>query len=255
MGVRTYMNVNEILARRTDLSTFLVHLTRADTEELTAEDSLASILRSQVIEARNPFGMAADKLRSAGDDASSQNTVCFTETPLENVNLLASAIEGRACQFAPYGIAITRRQARSLGVNPVWYLDITPGHNWLTNPINTLVQTNIENPGGDSRGILEISPFMEQMGTRQQTGDGPGEQGYRKEFWWEREWRHVGNFSLPPRYIVLCPKRSIPALRGIIEELDEFAAPNKYSFVDPMWSLEMIIGKLAGFSGSELGAF
>jgi hypothetical protein len=32
---------------------------------------------------------------------------------------------------------------------------------------------------------------MEQMGTGTRAVDG---RNYQKEFWWEREWRHVGDF-------------------------------------------------------------
>jgi hypothetical protein len=37
-------------------------------------------------------------------------------------------IEGRSVQLEPYGIAITKKLGRKGGVNPVWYLDMTPGH-------------------------------------------------------------------------------------------------------------------------------
>lgn len=51
------MDIKELLARRSDLSTFLVHLTR-DYESMSARDNLKSIVSDRVIEARNPFGSA-----------------------------------------------------------------------------------------------------------------------------------------------------------------------------------------------------
>jgi hypothetical protein len=79
----------------------------------------------------------------------------------------------------------------------------------------------------------------------------------KKEFWWEREWRHVGNFSLPDNaFIVLCPA----ADRCEIERLVERVHPDpefcpRVSVVDPAWSLEMIIGSLAGLGPEDLGPF
>ena len=38
-------------------------------------------------------------------------------------------------RVGPYGMAITKQTARTCGVNPVRYLDITPGRDWLTSPL------------------------------------------------------------------------------------------------------------------------
>jgi hypothetical protein len=46
------MNLNDILNRRNDLSTFLVHLTRKY-EEVAAKSNLESILRDRCIKARS----------------------------------------------------------------------------------------------------------------------------------------------------------------------------------------------------------
>lgn len=247
------MEIDQLLARRTDLSTFLVHLTRSDEAE-SASDRLKGILREQKILARNAFGMAAGELQKKSLPVEHQKAVCFTETPLQNVNLLAERIEGRDCQFEPYGIAIARKQARRSGVNPVWYLDITPGHSWLTNPVNSLVNSAIESGDFENQPIAKLTPFFEQMGSKP-NGNDPWDKGYKKEFWWEREWRHVGNFSLPSRYIVLCPSAEIQNMKKVIEELPVALEPAKVSYIDPRWSLEMIIGRLAGLGADDLGAF
>lgn len=247
------MNIEQLLARRTDLSTFLVHLTRSNngTEPI---DGLIGILRDQKIKAESPFGMAVKKLERKSISTDTQKTVCFTETPLENVNLLTEVIDGRECQFRPYGIAITRKQARQIGANPIWYLDITPNHSWLTEPLNKLIDDAIEAGDFSNQPISKITPFLEQMGTYD-GGQGIIKRRYKKEFWWEREWRHVGDFHLPARYIVLCPSAEIKRVKYEIEKLDDLQKPQRVSYVDPMWSLEMIIGKLAGFESDELGAF
>ena len=237
------MQIQELLARRPDLSTFLVHFTR-DHPGHGAADNLRSILDSQVIEARTAMGMAYEKLRAA-DPAHpglpSQRVVCFTETPLESLYLLAEEIDNRNCRFRPYGIAITKRIGRVKGVNPVWYLDITPRHDWLTTPVNALVDAAVALPPAEFAAlpISKLAPFFEQMGTR------PGH--YRKEFWWEREWRHVGEFLLPDEFIGFCPEAEI-------EDFEAFAAAHERDarFIDPFWSLERIIAHLAGFAPGDV---
>jgi hypothetical protein len=86
-------------------------------------------------------------------------------------------------------------------------------------------------------------------------GLGAHDRPYRKEFWWEREWRHIGNFQLPNHYIVLCPSSDIARVKDVVDNLNELDSPSKVSYVDPRWSLEMIIGKLAGMTSDDLGAF
>jgi hypothetical protein len=78
---------------------------------------------------------------------------------------------------------------------------------------------------------------------------------YHKEFWWEREWRCIGDYHLPPRYIILCPVADIQEMETVFDGLRGTQKPSHVSFIDPTWSLEMIIGKLAGFEGGELGPF
>lgn len=239
------MRIEDLLARRSDLSTFLVHLTRTVGEQ-SAKDRLIAILQSQRAIATTAMGHAVHPLSSAGKPTDSQRCVCFTETPLEHVSLLVGEIEGRACQFAPYGVAITKKQGRKSGVNPVWYVDITPGHDWLSKPINELVGRAIQGGSFDADPIAKITPFIEQMGAGAAQVGG----GYRKEFWWEREWRHVGDFLLPSTFIVLCPEESVTELKAVVDGLDVMI---KVRFIDPRWSLEQIIARLAGFSADEAG--
>ena len=87
------MEINQLLSRRSDLSTFVVHLTRAEGDE-SGSDRLRSILGSRLIEARSAYGQARLKVASDADAEASQKVVCFTETPLEHLYLLTQTIEG-----------------------------------------------------------------------------------------------------------------------------------------------------------------
>ena len=193
------------------------------------------------------FGHAKTVLEGRGAAPESQRCVCFTETPLEQIHLLTSEIDGRAFHFEAYGIAITKRQGRERGVNPVWYVDMTPGHPWLTKNLDNLRDKALSGETFSDPDVEAILPFIEHMGsgTRRAGGD------YQKEFWWEREWRHPKDFSLPAQYLGLCPEEEISQFAHITKEQDL-----DIRFVDPTWSLEQIIALLARFprSAVELGS-
>ena len=236
------MNIQQLLARRSDLGTFLVHLTGEYPEGTPAKENLKSILNDRAIEARTPYGSAVSRLTELKAETSknrnTQKVVCFTETPLEHVRLLTQQIEGRRFKFGPYGIAITKRSARIWDVNPVWYLDITPGHDWLTKPLQNLIDSEIRAKTFATSDVAKLTPFIEQMGS------GPG---YFKEYWWEREWRHVGDFHLTMRFIIVCPEKDYG-------EVTKSPLP-KMPFIDPSWSIEQIIGRLAGFESEDIDPF
>jgi hypothetical protein len=252
--------IAQLLSRRSDLSTFVVHLTR-DTPDSQARDSLASILGSRRLLARTPFGPAVRSLQAKLPDCvGSQDVVCFTETPLEHINLLLEPITDltRSCEFEPYGIAVTKRVARDTAVNPVWYTDISPkGHDWLMNSVNALIDDAVDQviarrAAGDANAhfkdypVSRLTPFIEQMGVaRTHTAS------YHKEFWWEREWRHRGDYLLPAWFIILVPESDhsawVPWVKNTLGV--------QYPVLDPRWGLEEIIGRLAGFSQSQIRPF
>jgi len=231
------VSIRELVARRDDLSTFVVHLTR-DYGGSSARTNLESIVRDGAILARSGIGQAVSRLREAGLPTESQKCVCFTETPLQHMHLLLGSIEGREVSLEPYGVAITKRIARGNSVNPVWYIDMTVGHDWLTVPLDEMIDDEIESGRFDESRLARLTPYMEQMGTWENS---------RKEFWWEREWRHHGDFTLPPHYIGLCPSGEIGAFEDLAGSCGRPA-----HFIDPRWCLEEIIGRLAGFDADEV---
>lgn len=241
----TKLEIKDLLSMRTDLSTFLVHLTR-ENDGQSAKDRLSNIIKTATLEAGEPMGLAVARL-DEGPDRNSQKCVCFSETPLENVKFMTGTIAGRSCSFEPFGIAIPKMLGRKQGANPVWYIDQTSGHNWLTKPLNNLIEAAVKSGEGfGNSDISQICPFLDTMGSGGKAG---GAGGYRKEFWWEREWRHVGNFTLGYRFIVLCPEDQIDYFKGVSKEAE---LSQKLSYLDPQWSLERIIASLAGFSGTDV---
>lgn len=240
--------IENLLDRRSDLSTFLVHFTRDN--ESPAKENLLGILRSCKLEARNVYGLGKELSEKYPAVAETQRSVCFTETPLEHTWMMCRRIEGREFQFKEHGLAFTKSFARRRGVNPVWYIDTTPGtgvpggRDWLTNPIKSLIADAESAEELDQNQIaacpiFKLTPFFETMGSHSR----------RKEFWWEREWRHVGDFSFDFEDIVVAfaPALEHPELRQALKD-DPGSLDRCPTFIDPTWGLERIIGTLAGIS-------
>ena len=229
------MNIEDILNRRSDLSTFLVHFTRSY-EGASAIQNLESILDLGAIRALTALGAARDDELPLG--APNQRVVCFSETPLEHAWTLCEEIIGRSIRLEPYGLVFTKAYGRRRGVNPVWYTDITPGHDWLMKAVNKLADHAIKQPPGDlTHQILKLTPFIEQMGTPAQR---------RKEFWWEREWRVVGDFQffLDGVVAVLSPANQHLRLQTVIDGIRWEG--RKPSLLDPRWSPERMVATLSG---------
>lgn len=238
------MRIESLLDRRSDLSTFIVHLTRRTEDGSSPGKNLRSILKGRKIEARTAFGPAAKRLQQkGGKDYESQKCVSFSETPLEHLYCLAQEIPQRKFRLSPYGLVFTKMTARKRGLNPIWYVDITPGHDWLMGPINVLIDRDVSRLKRFRKShFAQISPFIEQMGS------GPGKSGigYRKEFWWEREWRYRGDFSFLLSDVVMgvAPGRGVGEFEKLTKKLG-----GQIPFVDPKWSLEKMIAHLAGYQG------
>lgn len=263
-------DIEELLHRRPDLSTFVVHFTR-DQGDTRARENLLDILTEGHLQARNVFGMASKvQIRQV---KKTQKVVCFTETPLEHAWMMCQPIRGRQVAFDGYGLAFTKTFARRNAVNPIWYLDITPGHDWLTTPVEELldqVMRAFEDKEIDADELAQspifgLTPFLEQMGPMKDPAK-------RKEFWWEREWRHVGDLRFAPDEVVVAfaPEADHEELRAELldhaarlstegeEDYDpEFARQLRRlanrRLVDATWGLEHMIGTLAGVE--DLGPF
>lgn len=249
--------IEELLHRRTDLSTFVVHFTR-DSPSSAARDNLLSILRSRCLEARTTYGMAKNLVDRFPVLADTQRTVCFTETPLEHAWMMCQDIDGRTIEFNGYGIAFTRTFARRRGVNPVWYLDMTKPptgyRDFLTNAVNQMVKEAETSaiPSGATESdlarlaeapVLRLTPFIEQMG---RSGE------VRKEFWWEREWRHVGDlrFEAIDIVAVFAPSADHDNIRRELSAEPDYLARTP-PLIDASWGLERMIGGIVGVPDAD----
>lgn len=253
--------IEDLLQRRTDLSTFLVHLTRSDAQS-AAFDNLKSIISSSTIKAVSPFGPAATYEAALAEAGSTQKAVCLTETPLEHVWMMLEEIDGRSVQFESFGLAITKTTGRKAGFNPVWYSDISRwGYDWPITSVNKMISDAVSratDPEGHlntdrlrSESVFKVTPFFEQMGPTTVA---------RKEFWWEREWRKIDYYHISfPNHVValLAPAELHVELERFLVELDEKQNTKwiKRPILDPRWGLERMIACLAKTPDEHLGPF
>lgn len=248
----------ELLERRGDLSQFLIHLTRSgdlkldkdihglpqdSVVQISARQSLESILRSRRIEARTAFGYFNYKvpLRRANGVVLNQNSnvrrdwlraVCFTETPLDHVYLQMQEIYGRQLHFEPYGLAFREAVVRGANGNPVFYVQTTNQN--IRTAFDLLVTTPLANQ------FKAMMPLVEGFGPPWFARfSGPSEIDFR----WEREWRVAGDFSFSLSDVAFgfCPTAEIPAFESLVG--------NAFPFVDPNPNaLTASKAKLRGFS-------
>ena len=225
--------------RRRDFSKHLVHLTR-DYPPNCARDNLLSILSGGTIQARSPLGVAIARLKLAGCDTesalASQVVCCFSETPLEDLGGLIDPGVWRECGFQPYGVVFERGFMLGKGANPVWYLNSYSGpgisFDWLVRDVNRLIDAVISSPGAtaDAKAIAfqesamcRLAPIIETMGRWR----APSGRIKTKDFSFEREWRHAGDFHFAPSDVtaILTPQED---REDFFAELDE-VVPESYA--------------------------
>ena len=117
-----------------------------------------------------------------------------------------------------------------MGVNPVWYVGMRWGQDaglWAA-----LVALREEaQDSGYANATAKALPFIEPMYDFREHGGG------RHEFWWEREWRHLGDFSFdwPDVALIIAP------------EVEHALLESKTGrrCINGSWSLERVIAHLA----------
>ncbi len=135
----------------------------------------------------------------------------------------------------------------------MWYVDMTPsGHDWLITPIRELKDAAVATGSFHTQPIARLLPFFDWMG-------GPFPRNpTKKEFWWEREWRHAGTLQLGPiwdKVIWLCPADEHDAFRERVLAATPGGEPASSAFIDPRWGLEQVIAHLAGLSREDATLF
>jgi hypothetical protein len=218
----------ELRDKKRDYSPFLVHLTRdceEDIEEfghvsITAKEILKQILEEQTLRAFEYKCLFNDDINSLSISMKDLFRVtCFTETPLDQIDILMRKVYGRDITFSPHGLVFKKEYISQKGGNPVFYAG--------RGLFDTLWQLYEDAKNRD------FSPSAHKFLALVNRCD------EKYDFHWEREWRIVGNleFELEELYCGLCPR----------DEIDEFE--NRFrpvKFIDPYWGINKILAKLIG---------
>jgi hypothetical protein len=217
--------IEQVLHRRTDYSSFLIHLTRAQ-EGLSARNALRQILNQRRLQARNPHCLFVRQIPA--QHAHRFNVVCFTEAPLHQIKAFLGEIQGRQVKLGPYGLVFTKTFIAGRGGNPAFYIN-TYHQLDLRNAALALFQRAQQQ--GFPAALTRLLPFVNIFGRTRSGG--------RYDFHWEREWRVVGDVTFNYRDVVvgLCPEDRVDDFE------EEFSG---VKFISPRWGLDRIMTHLLG---------
>lgn len=208
-----------------DMSNYVVHFTK-DFGSRSVYENMMGICHSRTIEARNRFGAA----RRQAPEALTQESVCFSEIPPHMLERLAE-------RRGPYGIGFSKTFVRSRDVSPVWYLDRGGP---LERSLRALIRQALRSPSPASDDIWTITPFIDVRGSY-------GLSTY--EFEWEREWRHVGNFSFEVDDVafLIIPEQLHGMARSFFTNAvrDNLGPGYFCPYIDPYWDRQRVEQALA----------
>ena len=220
--------IGDVLQKRSDLSGFIVHLTKGETPEA----NIKAMLLEGRIRSEHAFGYLPSVLEQIG-----VKSVCFTEAPIEHLPLMTAAIKGRNVNFSPWGLAFPKHAARRLGANPVIYFHKGASGSSLAKSLNKLFD-DVHDPGQRGSAMKNLMAMVSVM---------KHEGGQVAEWWWEREWRHVGHFRFKDDDLAfgLCPREQV-------EKMEAWAGKKGVGpkgglrFLAPDWTMEERISHLVG---------
>lgn len=211
----------EFFKRKRDFSRLLVHLTKDDESSgKTAKHILEKILNEGTLIAGNYYCLFGSDLDKA-DNASLRElfkVVCFTETPIDLIDVLLMDLEGRyRFMPKPFGLVFTKDFIRERLGNPVFYAG-SQLFDSLWKLYNHAKSRSFDQK--DYRFLALVNKCDDKI-----------------DFHWEREWRVVGNlgFNLTDVYCALCPESDIEYFEERFTSLP---------FIDPCWGINQILNKL-----------
>ena len=214
---------------RTDLSRFVVHLTRDDTNDFgddgaSAAENFRAIVKDQTIYSFQPHCLYSDQIPEKYENKFC--VCCFTEIPLTELHLLTRHIKGRRIQLSEYGIVFSREFLISKGAQPAIYINSYHENMWLREAADRIWEIAKRNDFRD-RKLWRIVPFLNAMHERY-------------DFTWEREWRIWGDLSFAPEDIVCVtlPEQGEEMLR---REFLGLGVP----VISPGWNTERIVSEFS----------
>ncbi len=215
----------DLLDQKRDYSPFLIHLTR-DAKQFSAKDVLKQIFGDKELRAYSFtycfFGKALESKDKSLQDKF--KVVCFTETPLDQTDMLLKRVEGRNIELKPYGLVFKKEFVIQNGGNPVFYMSRS-----LARSLWPLYNKGVEKQFSDGENdLLALVTICEKW----------------NDWHWEREWRTVGRlkFKLGDIFCGLCPEDDIQEFEYLRERV---------KFIDPSWGINKILDRLVNLPKSK----
>jgi len=232
----TERDINEILQFRTDISPFLVHLTRKQ-NGMSANEVLRKIIHEMKLKQSGKkisdacFGINDRQLESS-EGQNLFSAICFSETPLNEIHSLLD-IKGRNVELESYGLVFLKKQLAEKNVSPVLYINNETGDkDNVFQVLGSLAKEHLQ----EAKYIL---PLIAVFGQKVTAANATKQNG-KVDFSWEREWRypHIhGDFDFNKEdvFIGLCPDNEITEFESIFSPI---------KFVDPRRNIKFYAIKL-----------
>lgn len=217
----------KLLDKKRDYSPLLVHLTKDSKDidgnlQMPAKDVLDTILEEKTLKAFNHFFPYSPNLESqAAPIIDKFRVVCFTETPIGQIDVLLNKGVQKQFNPEPYGLVFKKEYIRDNGGNPVFYATLE-----IAKPLwQYLYHPHVEGKEQVPDNLCKLLALVTKCQKRH-------------DFHWEREWRIVGNldFKLEDIYCGLCPEGYV----------SYFQSKYGVKFIDPYWGIHKILDKLVG---------
>lgn len=194
---------------REDLSPYLVHVTRNNTNHfpksgMDASHSFNQIWNERVIKARRVLCMHRERILEEDVDIQKKFKVaCFTETPLSQIKRFIG-VSRRDFRFEAYGFIFTKETMLVKGASPALYIN--------------QYGTDSLRPWADR--IYEIAKRSNFTGLMWQGIPFMNSVHERNDFDWEREWKVRGNVSFSHRSLagVILPENTAFKMRRRAED-------------------------------------
>jgi hypothetical protein len=184
-------DISDVINDRTDIDEYLVHLTK-DTGETDAKSNLKKILREKKLVSSEDnhcsiqYAFSEEErisIRSEGGFSS----ICFTETPLNNIKSMTFTIKYRKIKLTQYGLAFYKEPLRKKGVSPIFYL------NNFNDETEESIKKIVDFLKTDPILSKTILPLLGHIGNYIIAPGYCTRKAGVLDFSWEREWRFPHN--------------------------------------------------------------
>lgn len=219
----------EVTEHREDVSRFMVHLTRNDVGEWkggagnTARQNFLDIYHERTILAAKAHCMHARKMTPS--QRKKCRVACFTAMPLTAIKHVAKPIPGRQIELEPYGFVFKRDFIIENGGQEVSYVNSYRGNNAVRDSYDRAFAIAANN--NFTGRLWQQLPFVSAMHERY-------------DFFWEHEWRVLGNveFHYNDLVCVILPEEGNGPLKFGLDQ-------KGISWISPEWGLERIVEELS----------